>query len=93
MQTERERPCATESNAANHSFRETHCLRNKIHTNLFATYILSNFCWIITSATIYVSRLCVLVSSSNQCSIYCICPLQTHNVRCAILAAIDKGNS
>ena len=29
--------------------REMRCLRNKIHTNLFLTYILANTCWILTA--------------------------------------------
>ena len=29
--------------------REMRCLRNKIHSNLFLTFILTNSCWIITS--------------------------------------------
>jgi len=30
-------------------FKEMRCLRNKIHSNLFLTFILTNSCWIITS--------------------------------------------
>ena len=30
-------------------------MRNKIHANLFVTYILANFCWIL-SANVQVSR-------------------------------------
>ena len=29
--------------------REMRCLRNKIHSNLFLTFILTNTCWIITA--------------------------------------------
>ncbi|XP_059084966.1 diuretic hormone receptor-like [Tigriopus californicus] len=36
-------------------FKEIHCLRNKIHTNLFVTYILSNMFWIL-SATIHSTK-------------------------------------
>jgi len=31
-------------------FKEMRCLRNKIHANLFLTYILANSCWILTAA-------------------------------------------
>ncbi|XP_023322237.1 diuretic hormone receptor [Eurytemora carolleeae] len=30
-------------------FKEMRCLRNKIHANLFLTYILANSCWILTA--------------------------------------------
>ena len=32
-----------------HFNREMRCLRNKIHANLFLTYILANSCWILTA--------------------------------------------
>ena len=36
-------------NLTSNIFREMRCLRNKIHANLFLTFILTNTCWIITA--------------------------------------------
>ncbi|TRY80003.1 hypothetical protein TCAL_07041 [Tigriopus californicus] len=46
-------------------FKEIHCLRNKIHTNLFVTYILSNMFWIL-SATIHEYQGCQCTSVTTE---------------------------
>ncbi|XP_040578062.1 diuretic hormone receptor isoform X3 [Lepeophtheirus salmonis] len=49
------------------SFKEMRCLRNKIHINLFFTYIMSNFFWILTSAF-----QTVMTSNNGSAYIWCI---------------------
>ena len=59
-------------------FREMRCLRNKIHTNLFFTFVLSNACWIGTaviqvSSNVLFLMLLLLFFCCCWCCCFCCC--------------------